>query len=174
MTIYHKHHIIPKHMGGSDDPSNLIKLTVEEHAEAHLDLYKKFGKEQDLIAYKTLSGLITAEEARIQAVKLSNTGRKQTEEHKKKRVASRMKTCPAPTLGKKLPPASEERKRKISEANKGRPNPRKGDIHTDEAKSKMSISAKKRPRLKCLRCGKEMPKQNLVRYHGLKGEKCST
>ena len=31
MTLYHKHHIIPKHMGGTDDPSN--KLTVEEHAE---------------------------------------------------------------------------------------------------------------------------------------------
>jgi hypothetical protein len=31
----HIHHIIPKHMGGSNDPSNLIKLTVAEHAEAH-------------------------------------------------------------------------------------------------------------------------------------------
>ena len=34
-TIYHIHHIIPKHLGGTDDPSNLIKLTIEEHAEAH-------------------------------------------------------------------------------------------------------------------------------------------
>ena len=31
----HKHHIIPRHMGGTDDPSNLIELTIEEHAEAH-------------------------------------------------------------------------------------------------------------------------------------------
>ena len=29
----HKHHIIPKHMGGNDDPSNLIELTVEEQSE---------------------------------------------------------------------------------------------------------------------------------------------
>lgn len=28
--IYHKHHIVPRHMGGSDDSSNLIKLTIEE------------------------------------------------------------------------------------------------------------------------------------------------
>lgn len=29
----HKHHIIPKHMGG----------TIEEHAEAHRQLYEKYG-----------------------------------------------------------------------------------------------------------------------------------
>jgi len=34
----HIHHIIPKHMGGTDEESNLVELTVEEHAEAH----KKF------------------------------------------------------------------------------------------------------------------------------------
>ena len=40
MNIYHKHHIIPKHMGGTDDPSNLIELTIEEHAEAHRKLFE--------------------------------------------------------------------------------------------------------------------------------------
>jgi hypothetical protein len=33
------HHIIPKCMGGTDDPSNLIELTFEEHVEAHRQLY---------------------------------------------------------------------------------------------------------------------------------------
>ena len=47
MTIYHFHHIIPKHLGGSDDPSNLIRLTVEEHAEAHRKLYEEHGLEED-------------------------------------------------------------------------------------------------------------------------------
>ena len=37
----HKHHIVPKHMGGSDDEENLILLTLEEHIQAHWDLYQK-------------------------------------------------------------------------------------------------------------------------------------
>ena len=52
----HKHHIIPRHMGGSDDPSNLIELSVEEHANAHLKLYEQYGKKEDLCAYYMLSG----------------------------------------------------------------------------------------------------------------------
>ena len=37
----HKHHIIPRHAGGSNDPDNSVYLTVEEHAEAHKKLYEK-------------------------------------------------------------------------------------------------------------------------------------
>jgi hypothetical protein len=51
----HKHHIIPKHAGGSDDPSNLIELTPLEHAEAHRLLYEQYGRWQDEVAWKGLS-----------------------------------------------------------------------------------------------------------------------
>jgi hypothetical protein len=65
MTIYyHIHHIVPKHMGGTDDPSNLIKLTVEQHAEAHKKLWEEHGKWQDYIAYKVLCSEINQEEAK--------------------------------------------------------------------------------------------------------------
>lgn len=54
--MIHKHHIIPKHMGGSDDPSNLIELTREEHAQEHLKLFILHGKKEDLGAYYLLTG----------------------------------------------------------------------------------------------------------------------
>jgi len=58
----HKHHIIPKHMGGTNDPKNLIELTIEEHAEEHRILYEKYGKNEDYWAWKGLSGQIGKED----------------------------------------------------------------------------------------------------------------
>jgi hypothetical protein len=43
-------------MGGSDEPANLISLSVAEHAQAHLDLYNQYGKKEDLCAWYMLSG----------------------------------------------------------------------------------------------------------------------
>ena len=70
----HIHHIVPKHMGGTDDPNNLIELSVEEHAEAHKKLYEEYGNEYDRIAYEALSGIIKKEEV-IQQV-LSEAGKR--------------------------------------------------------------------------------------------------
>lgn len=63
MDIYHVHHIIPRHAGGTDAPENLIKLTIEQHAAAHKTLYDLHGKWQDYCAYLGLSKLLTADEA---------------------------------------------------------------------------------------------------------------
>ena len=38
---FHYHHIIPKHQGGTDDLNNLILLSPEDHAKAHLELFLK-------------------------------------------------------------------------------------------------------------------------------------
>jgi len=54
----HKHHIIPKHMGGSNDVSNLVELTIEEHAEAHRILYETHGHTQDKVAWLGLAGIM--------------------------------------------------------------------------------------------------------------------
>jgi hypothetical protein len=49
-------------MGGTDDPENIILVTPEEHANEHRILYEKYGKIEDYLAWKGLSGLIGKEE----------------------------------------------------------------------------------------------------------------
>lgn len=58
----HRHHIIPKHMGGTDNSENLVELTIEEHADAHKILFEKYGKIEDYLAWKGLSGQIGKDE----------------------------------------------------------------------------------------------------------------
>ena len=82
-TILHKHHIIPKHAGGTDDPSNLIYLTVEEHAEAHKKLWEEHGRWQDHIAWKALAGSIGQDEIIYRKVR-PNLGKKFSDETKRK------------------------------------------------------------------------------------------
>ena len=89
-TIYHIHHKIPKHMGGSDDPDNLVQLTVEEHAEAHRLLFEQYRNKFDYIAYMVLSKQLGYEEANYMKLlgpkkwtveglqKLKESGRKRT------------------------------------------------------------------------------------------------
>ena len=82
---YHVHHLVPTHAGGTDDPSNLVKVNVAMHAFMHKLRYIEIGDVWDKIAYESLSGLITHAEAAHQARKEfarlnpdhhSNAGRK--------------------------------------------------------------------------------------------------
>ena len=70
MSITHKHHIIPRHMGGSNGKENLIEVSVERHAMFHYCNWKLWGKEEDKIAWRTLSGQMTLSEAQYAAIKL--------------------------------------------------------------------------------------------------------
>lgn len=76
--LYHNHHIIPKHMGGTDEPENLVGLTIEEHAEAHRVLYEEHGKQEDYIAWKMLCGQMKMPEMkrRLQLLGASKGGKK--------------------------------------------------------------------------------------------------
>ena len=70
----HKHHIIPKHMGGSNSKDNLVELSIEEHADAHKKLWEKYGHQEDYLAWQGLSGLMTKEELVKEMLKMA--GRK--------------------------------------------------------------------------------------------------
>lgn len=62
-------------MGGSNESENIIKLSIEEHAEAHRILWEKHCKKQDWLAWKGLSGIINKEN--ITKEILSDAGKKE-------------------------------------------------------------------------------------------------
>jgi len=165
--IYHLHHLIPKHAGGTDDPSNLVELTIEEHAEAHCKLYEEYGRWQDRVAWLSLSGIMKDEERIYEICSNSNKGNPTNYTHSDniKLELSEMRMgennpmygLPAPNRGIKRPGVGgrkkgtvwseeerqsqmyvrsqpgyydylqdPERRRKISESNKGRQGAAKG------------------------------------------------
>ena len=107
--IKHKHHIIPKHAGGTDDPSNLVELTIEEHAEAHRVLYETYGRNEDRWAWLGLTGQIGKDEI-LRQIAMAQKGVKKPEGFGEKISAFR-----------KTFKYSEESKKKMSDAKKGKP-----------------------------------------------------
>lgn len=154
MTIYHTHHIVPRHAGGTDDPSNLIKLTVEEHAEAHRKLWEEYGNEYDHIAWRCLAGIITEEAARIEAVKVALTGVPKSEEQKQKMSDAAKERW-----------QKEGQKEKLSKKMMGNDygKYKAGWVPTEETRSRMSASAKKREKkyVNCDICGKKITYNNI-------------
>lgn len=121
MTIYHVHHVVPKHMGGTDDPSNLVKLTIEEHAKAHKKLWEEHGDEYDRIAWLGLAGMIDKQEA-IRLTQIENGirwGKIRPSEETKRRMSEGRLGIEPWNKGKNIP-LSDETKTKISEAHKGK------------------------------------------------------
>lgn len=55
----HKHHIIPKHMGGGDEKSNVVILTIREHIIAHFLLWKIHRNINDLRSMHMLGAKLT-------------------------------------------------------------------------------------------------------------------
>ena len=139
--IKHKHHIIPRHMGGTDEPSNLIELTVEEHANAHKVLYEQHGRIEDKFAWLGLSGQIGKDDILRELAK-AQRGKKKPEGHGEKVSAFR-----------KTFRYSEESKLKMSLAKRGRKltpeqaeklkNSRLGKKQTDYQKQRVAETKQK-------------------------------
>lgn len=142
----HLHHIVPKHMGGTDDPDNLVYLTVEEHALAHKKLYEEHGCWQDKLAWQGLSGLISKEEIMKQMYEQRCGegnyfyGKKHTEETKRK--ISEKNT--GKLKGRKQSPEHIEKRKRFGEENHafGKPTWNKGKkgVQKKSLETKMKIS----------------------------------
>ena len=129
------HHIIPKCLGGSDDPSNLVKLTAEEHYVAHQLLVK---------IYPGNSRLTFA------ALCMSSNPHGHRNNNKlygwiRKAVSESMKGKPGNTLGIKRGPPSEETRAKQSAALKGRPGVSRRRTEKSKTKQSRTMTGSKRP-----------------------------
>ena len=109
--MLHKHHIVPKHIGGIDDASNIIEVTIEQHAEEHRKLFEQYGRWQDYVAWKGLLGRMGKEEILRMAASEAMKNRKRTSQEFERGWETRKKN------GWKF---TEEQKRKISKALKGK------------------------------------------------------
>jgi hypothetical protein len=165
----HKHHIIPKHMGGTDDPDNLVDLTIEEHAKAHLELYETYGKWQDKVAYAGLAKLVGKEEHLYMVLSEGKIGVPRSKETKEKIRKARSLNRYQNT---------EEHNRKISEAQKGKPKSEETKQKMREArlgktrepfsqewKNNLKAAKEKLPVVSCPHCGLTSRGPNMKRYH---------
>ena len=134
----HIHHIIPQYLGGTDEPSNLIELTVEDHAEAHRKLYELHGNWQDYCAWQALSGRIGKEQILRMKQGMANKGRKKTPEEIEKIRQGALKRVERQRVDGTLEKANQKRsqamkgKKKTPEAIDKWRKSRKGYKHSPE------------------------------------------
>lgn len=149
MDIYHKHHIIPKHLGGTDEESNLILVTIEEHAEIHRKMYEKHGRWQDYVAWKGLLKQLDKQE--ITKIKLSESGKKGAALSAKPWWTNGTKNIRSNTY-----PGEGWRRGRLPLSAKHKENISKAHIGSKKAPYPTAI---------CSHCGKETTKSNIIRWH---------
>ena len=160
-VYFEKHHIVPKCLGGLDDSTNIVNLLPEEHFVAH-QLLVKINPGNPKLVFAVI--IMTGKKENIsrnnkmyawlkKRVSKAKTGRKYSEESKKKMSES----------AKKKPPMSEETKRKMSITRTGRP---RGPM-PEEQKKKISETKQSNPKPawnKGVPCSEET-KQKLRNYY---------
>lgn len=147
------HHIIPRSLGGTDIPENLVRLTAREHFICHLLLTKMLtGQNQHKMIHASWCMVMLTD--RQQEYKINS----HTYKILKEKYSSMRKTQEPWNKGTKGSyTQSVESNMKRSEKLKGRPSPNKGNFgdknsffgktHSDETKEKIKESIKKSKRV---------------------------
>lgn len=166
-TYYEKHHIIPRSLGGTDHPSNLVMLTPKEHYIAHLLLYNHYksigGEPLKKMAFALVSMNATNnpnfKRERIkssrtyqtikEAARVAVLGRKveNTVNYKKSKTSAHIEAIRKARL--EAPPRSEKSKEKMRQSALSR-----GDNFTGNYTS-----------ITCSHCGKEGQYNAMLRWH---------
>lgn len=68
--LMHKHHIVPRYKGGTDEPENLVEVSITQHAMYHFCNYQLWGNVEDYVAWRGLSGQISEAEFLAEKLKI--------------------------------------------------------------------------------------------------------
>jgi len=160
-----KHHILPRCLGGTDEPSNIVCLTYDEHCLAHLLLLKLHPDHLGL-ALATMYMVFALPSrkkiarrqrtwAKLRWISLiSEFSKNRTPEHRQRLIDSRKLKIDeiSAKISAKLKgrPLSEQTKQKLSASHTGKKlsaehvqkisNSNRGKKRTDEARAKMSAA----------------------------------
>ena len=164
-----KHHIIPKSLGGTDEPDNIVCLTPRQHYVAHWILWKIHGSRMTT-AFNFMNGLHRYGK-RLNRRTTSKLKEEEIERQRNKEfsIETRQKMRKA-KLGRKLSPEhiekvrqtrigkplSDDWKLNVSKAKSGKGNGREGAKLSEETKRKIIESNFKRPMITCPHCLKTM------------------
>lgn len=142
------HHIIPRSIGGSNDTSNLVKLTAREHFICHLLLTKMTNGQ---IQHKMAFALNSFRRASSNQQRILTS--KQYELVRKIVSQARSESLKGNTYSKgiKRGPVSEETKEKIRSALKGKP-------LSDSTKKKLSAALTGKPKSEVTKAKMRKPK----------------
>lgn len=167
-----KHHILPKCMGGGDEPENLVRLTPEEHFVAHQLLVKIYPEKRTLViavlrmsyaenyVNNKIFGWLRRKHSEVIGEVIGEywRGRKRkpfSDEHRKKISVAQ--------TGKKRGPHSEEHKRRLSQSHRGK---RLTDEHKQKlANAKLGVKRQPYKSMVCPHCGKTGAGGSMSRWH---------
>lgn len=137
-----KHHILPRSLGGSDEPDNIIELTAREHYIAHLMLWKTYGGTMSAAFWimnhtkgRRLSGRMyqTLKEENARIVSEKQKGVPRWSDDQKKSISERQREYYRTHI------VSKETRKRISDAGMGR-------TVSDETRQKIAMTKVGKPR----------------------------
>lgn len=173
-----KHHIIPKSLGGSNDPNNIVRLTAKEHFVCHRLLVRMtVGEARRKMANAAWGMANLRNPYQTERHKVNSRTYAQLKSEYKKDPAS-VEKMRAKLKGRKQPPRTSEHsaklgkyirtpehRQRISEFRKSQTGLQK---RSDKTKENMSAWQKgiPKPTSVCEHCGKEISIMNYKRWHG--------
>jgi hypothetical protein len=122
---FHKHHVVPRHLGGGDSEDNLVLLHPYDHAIIHYVRWKIYKTDGDAWAFNALKRWLDDG---------GMTVRGMTHDEEARRKIGRASAL------RPRKPHSEATKAKISASKAGKPSNRKGAKHSEESIQKMRES----------------------------------